>query len=785
MIYLRLTYNPYLVTTRVEWEGGNLPQNSKLIIPLGVRLQEWVEELPKILQNEFNEQIHLTFIGTRTDYEDVKSVLMNENASLCKLDFEERCDVEKAEEIIDAIYKDIQTGPVQDLKSHEIKSAFLKAKSSEFEVNVVATMSSGKSTLINALLGKKLMPAKNTATTAKIVKIKDVDGKKEFSATAFDKNNKIIKRYQEVTLRDMQELNENPDVYEIHLEGDIEFVSSEGMSLVLVDTPGPNNARSFQHKEVTFRMLEDSDKSLVLYVMNARQLGINDDKIFLDYICNIMKKGGKKSRDRYIFAVNQMDAFRPTPDNDGEDCIVKSLSDVRIELNNRDVKEANIFPVSAGVALEYRINDEDEELLSSFDKKARRYESMRLNNYNEFSHQSASIKDLINSELEHQEDKDKVLYYSGIRNIEEAIKTYINKYARTTKICDLVFSFNSTLKELATMADLESKIQGGIILQEDIEQEIKSIEDTISNAEHSMTLIAEIDHADYLTKIYESIQTSIKNAKEQFKELMTGKDHKVDISQASIQSENIQQQYEQCAAQINVRVNNIIKSSFQAIISGVISTYMNNLGKLGIRTNPITFSSLYKINVTDPSLKQRMKDYTRWYDEGRIEHEPHKVKIESTRGRNAIVTGGAGVLAGLIIGGIPGAILGGVIGGTTGAISGNDASVKAEYIPRYVPNPVSYIDMNEVAKSALYEFNKMLDNYEENVRKYIASEINNLKNKLKDKISEIDKLMLAKCKALKDMQNNRTQTEEMIAKKKEELEWLKSIQHRVNELIQF
>lgn len=352
MIYLRLTYNPYLVTTRVEWEGGNLPQNSKLIIPLGVRLQEWVEELPKILQNEFNEQIHLTFIGTRTDYEDVKSVLMNENASLCKLDFEERCDVEKAEEIIDAIYKDIQTGPVQDLKSHEIKSAFLKAKSSEFEVNVVATMSSGKSTLINALLGKKLMPAKNTATTAKIVKIKDVDGKKEFSATAFDKNNKIIKRYQEVTLRDMQELNENPDVYEIHLEGDIEFVSSEGMSLVLVDTPGPNNARSFQHKEVTFRMLEDSDKSLVLYVMNARQLGINDDKIFLDYICNIMKKGGKKSRDRYIFAVNQMDAFRPTPDNDGEDCIVKSLSDVRIELNNRDVKEANIFPVSAGVALE-------------------------------------------------------------------------------------------------------------------------------------------------------------------------------------------------------------------------------------------------------------------------------------------------------------------------------------------------------------------------------------------------------------------------------------------------
>ena len=55
---------------------------------------------------------------------------------------------------------------------------------------------------------------------------------------------------------------------------------------------------------------------------------------------------------------------------------------------------------------------------------------------------------------------DNVEYYSGICSIEEAIRLYINKYARTTKVCDLVLSFNNRLNELATLARLEGEIPG-------------------------------------------------------------------------------------------------------------------------------------------------------------------------------------------------------------------------------------------------------------------------------------------------------------------------------------
>ncbi len=47
---------------------------------------------------------------------------------------------------------------------------------SEVHVAIVAAMSSGKSTLVNAMIGRSLLPASNRATTAKPVLIRGVDG---------------------------------------------------------------------------------------------------------------------------------------------------------------------------------------------------------------------------------------------------------------------------------------------------------------------------------------------------------------------------------------------------------------------------------------------------------------------------------------------------------------------------------------------------------------------------------------------------------------------------------
>lgn len=72
-------------------------------------------------------------------------------------------------------------------------------------------MSSGKSTLINALLGRELMPSKNEACTATIAKIKDRSSGTEFDAEYRDKDNRILGTYTDLTLADMEEMNANPN----------------------------------------------------------------------------------------------------------------------------------------------------------------------------------------------------------------------------------------------------------------------------------------------------------------------------------------------------------------------------------------------------------------------------------------------------------------------------------------------------------------------------------------------------------------------------------------------
>ena len=82
-----IKYNPYKLETEITVDGKKLAQNSKLRekIEDGSRLQEWVEELPQILIDEYNDKdFDITFHGTFLDFEDLREVfeLAYENGKL-------------------------------------------------------------------------------------------------------------------------------------------------------------------------------------------------------------------------------------------------------------------------------------------------------------------------------------------------------------------------------------------------------------------------------------------------------------------------------------------------------------------------------------------------------------------------------------------------------------------------------------------------------------------------------------------------------------------------------
>ena len=321
-----IKYNPY-----------RLQQKSKLNFA-DRRLQEWVEELPEIVFEEYRtRQFKITFQGTILDFEDVEGMARDAakdgfNIVLEHIPAKEVSDKESA---ISEIFDEIQRGPFDELRQPDVVKAFNMAKSSDFEVNVVATMSAGKSTLINSLLRQKLMPAKQEACTATITEIKDNDGDC-FTAKVYDANGVLIQTHPELTFEIMERLNSNPDVSKIRVEGNIPFVASDDVSLVLVDTPGPNNSRDPEHRAATYRMLSESSKAVVLYILNATQLAVNDDYNLLSHVADSMRVGGKQSRDRFIFVVNKLDEFKK-----GEDSVDAAISKVRDYLKDNGIEYYN------------------------------------------------------------------------------------------------------------------------------------------------------------------------------------------------------------------------------------------------------------------------------------------------------------------------------------------------------------------------------------------------------------------------------------------------------------
>ena len=179
MVEVFIKYNPYKLETDAKINGEDVREYGPFL-KKGKRLQEWIEKLPDMLREVGNDKnFHIVFRGISPDFEDLQ--LIAENAK--KDGFNIMCEHEHATEtedkipVIEKIFEDIQKCPYDfaELRLPDLRDAFEKAKNEEFSVDVIGTMSAGKSTVINALLAHKLMPSQKKACTAKITEIKDRD----------------------------------------------------------------------------------------------------------------------------------------------------------------------------------------------------------------------------------------------------------------------------------------------------------------------------------------------------------------------------------------------------------------------------------------------------------------------------------------------------------------------------------------------------------------------------------------------------------------------------------
>lgn len=275
------------------------------------------------------------------------------------------------------------------------------------EVFVMATMSSGKSTLINALLSKKLLPSSNEACTATITKVINTN-QENYSAKAYSEKRELLYKEYNISYEKMKEWNNNEKISEIEIHGVIPFVNKERtLNLTLIDTPGPNNSQNIEHQKILERHLENiNENTMILYVLNATQLGITDDSNLLDKLIKNVSNNTKN----IIFALNKLDCF-----NEDDDTL-ETIIQVYEYLEKKGVKKPNIFPVAALPALAIRSEPQDE-----LEKLHRNFyinimnidENLHLEKYIVMKSENYKLKNISNEE--------KALLHTGIHILENKI----------------------------------------------------------------------------------------------------------------------------------------------------------------------------------------------------------------------------------------------------------------------------------------------------------------------------------------------------------------------------
>ena len=592
-----IKYNPYSLETKFTIDGKSLPTNSKInerINQSDVRLQEWIEDLPQLLIDECNDKkFDIQFHGTILDYEDVKEVFeCASNEKKLEVEIEDRIpakETSEKESLIEDVFKEIQNGPIDELRDKKIINAFNNAKNSEFEICVVATMSAGKSTLINSMLGDKMMPSSQEACTAIITRIKDVDSNVNWHAKVFGKDNELLESVESLTYEEMDRFNRDSKVSLIQAEGNIPFVTSEETSLVLIDTPGPNNSRNKEHEKVQSSFLGKSSKALVLYIMEGTY-GNNDDDELLRKVAESMKSGGKQSKDRFLFVINKVDDRKLREDGKTEDMLLRNKD----YLQKHGVKNPNLYPAAALPALNIRLmqshNDIlDEDSIAETELKVRKLNKNVDFHLEKYSSLPLSLRRKIDYDLEiaknNGDEFTQALIHTGIVSVEAAIRQYVEKYAKTAKIKNIVDTFKGKLEAVSYEQEMKKEIAKNEEECEKITAQISSIESQIKDGKNAQVFKNEVSKA--LKKVKKEIEEKInQNVGEFQKEILEiintyGND---DIPVEKIPS-------------ILSRVSKMVKSieaNFKVALEGSINTGLISTSKYLLEEYKTKLSSLTK-----------------------------------------------------------------------------------------------------------------------------------------------------------------------------------------------
>ena len=589
-----IKYNPFTLDTEIEVDGNNYSEKNNFSFNKKKRLQEWIDNFIKELDDElnYNGSYHIKFHGTKLDYEDINEAIKKLKDREIQLEHIEAKEMTDRKNEIQNIFYEIQNNSygIESLKSEDLRKKFEEILNSEFEIDVIATMSSGKSTLINSLLSKKILPSSNEACTATITRIKDTDNS-HFVGRAYSQKNVKMHSEKELSYDIMKGWNEDKNISTIEIEGDIPFVKADEIALVITDTPGPNNSNDKSHKQKLLDMLDSNKyKPLVLYVMNTTQLGITDDNELLNNVIAKLKNADKQTRDSFLFVINKVDNFGR------DDNLEKTIKKIKKYLEEKGIVEPNIFPVAALPALEIRLKPKNELEKMDRDHYIKRMNLDKNLYLEKYIPLPSKAEKEIKNELINGNQEKTALIHTGIPSLEKIIKTYIEKYAIAIKIKDLIDLFKGLVKSELETNKSEKKINE---IRND-EKKVLDLKNQIDDIKKEIVKLEEFN--DYNNQIEKRKKETSENLEKEIKKLREKLMNKVNECAKEVRENNPKEIKVEIAQEVYNKIletgkniesdlkeglKDIIQKNLIETLEGLYKEYVNRIKKLTLTENKI------------------------------------------------------------------------------------------------------------------------------------------------------------------------------------------------------
>lgn len=438
----------------------------------------------------------IRFHGTRDDFDDLSASLARDGVC-CPCEMDDEITLAGKLDDAEAMRRRIWSCGIDELKCSALEQAFDNASDRTLRVHVIAATSAGKSTLINAMLRRELLPSSMAAKTSIVTEIADSD---DDSLVATCVRCAEESAPEPIDARRMAQLNDDCTIDRIKVRGRLPFATHGELRLVMVDTPGTTNERDSRHRATTEREMMESPHALVICVLSGSDPGLLSEYASLR---DIASKITRNRRSRIVFVLNKLDEYAREQVELGETNdprkLAAKLDRFADDLRANGFDDAVMLPVAARPALKIRTLLRDSssdlsEMASASDSvrnamnDALNLVSLPMDAYAE--HYARALPptayDAIMQRLDAARDagdkRTQAEIKSGVPFLEAMIDAYLSRYAAPALIRNIADAFYEKSRPDDCRARLDDDASNARSALDDIDAEIAKHSDAMDRA---------------------------------------------------------------------------------------------------------------------------------------------------------------------------------------------------------------------------------------------------------------------------------------------------------------